>query len=178
MLHFASLFFSFSCFAAHIYALPPRSGEVWETRQWSPNYSLGQAFAFLHTLTTPKGQYSCFDTPNFPSVGFSECRATFDDLLRSPEAFTPHRYQGTPMKPEVLRNGPCTVLLGTTLSGSVVDISLQQIVSDGRDLLTACRKHSRGGINYIAPERRWYVAIRGGKAAGLSMQGLRNGTVS
>ena len=171
MLHPVSLFFFFSCLVAHVYALPPWSGE-------SRNPLIGQAFGFPHTLVTPNGQYSCFDTPSFPIVSFSGCRTTFDDLIRSPEAFVPHRYEGRTIKPAYLRTGPCTVILGTTLRVSVLDISLQQIVSAGQDLLTACRKHSKGGINYITPDRRWYVAIRGGEAAGLSKQGLVNGTVS
>lgn len=172
MLHYSVLLlFPFFGLVAHAYALPPRPSE-------SLNPLIGQAFGFPHTLIAPNGQYSCFDTSSFPTVSFSGCRTTFDELIRSPGALVPHRYQGTSVKPAYLRTGPCTVILGTTLRGSVLDISLQQIVIAGQDLLTACRRHSRGGINYITPDRRWYVAVRGDKAAGLSMQGLVNGTVS
>ena len=63
--------------------------------------------------------------------------------------------------------------LGTRASGSEINISKQQIVSYGRDLLTACRPQDGGGLWNVGP--KWYVAIRGATSAAPSASGLWEG---
>ena len=126
------------------------------------------------TFNTPEGTQTCFDTAEFPRVTFADCGATLDTLLRTPGAFAPHHYEGTTTMPAYLTRGACTIIVGARRSGTEVDLSIQQIVSFVREILTSCRKDMRGGISHVNPT--WYVALRGGKADTWTRQTNGNST--
>lgn len=152
-----------SSFLSNAYTLPSGSQQSWKARMGAS------------TSETGNHQYTCFNTHDFPLVSFTQCRTTFDALLRTPGAWVPHHYQGITIKPAYLSHGPCTIMFGTRKSGTEIDLSIQQTVSFARDILTACRSDRRGGINYINPT--WYVAVRGGKASTWTKENYENSTL-
>ena len=177
-MHFVPLLLALVCFLGHAFTVPLRLDEIWRSRSRNPESDLGRAIDLSSKLNASNGQPLCFDSPDFPHVGFIQCSPVFNSLLRSPGAFLPHRYDGTTTKPAYLGTGSCTIIFGTRRSGSVINTSLQQIVSSARDTLTACREDSRGGLNSFTPDGRWYVAVRGGQPSSLSLPGYGNGTLS
>ena len=177
-MHFIPLLFALVCFIGHAYSVPLRLDEVWRSRLRNPQFDVRRPFNLSSESNAPNNEYICFDSPEYPHVGFVQCAPVFNDLLRSPGAFLPYRYDGTSTSPTYLMAGPCTIIIGTRLSGSVIDTSLQQIVTSARDTLTACRKDSRGGVNNFTPDGKWYVAVRGSKTSSLSLPVYGDGTLS
>ena len=143
-------------------ALPTNPESVRRGDENSQTTRIDQSFNLWPALNTPESEHTCFDTTEFPRVTFADCSATLDVLLRTPGSLIPHHYKGTTTKPAYLTRGACSIILGTRRSGTEVDLSIQQIVSFVRDILTFCRKDMRGGINHVNPT--WYVALRGGEA--------------
>ena len=177
-MHFIPLLLALMCFLGHAYSVPLRLDEVWRSRLRNPQFDVRRPFDLSSELNAPNNEYICFNSPEFPHVGFVQCSPVFNDLLRSPAAFLPYRYDGTSTSPAYLGAGPCTIIFGTRRSGSVINTSLQQIVSSARDTLTACRKDSRGGLNNFTPDGIWYVAVQGGKISSLPLSVYGNGTLS
>ena len=178
LMHTIQLLLTLLCFLGLAHAVPLRLDEVWRSHLRNPLYDLRRAFDLWSKLDAPNNQCFCFDSPEYPHVGFVQCSPVFTDLLRSPGASLPRRYDGITTNPAYLRRGPCTIIFGTRRDGSVIHTSLQQIVSSARDTLTTCRKDSRGGLNNLTPDGKWYVAVRGGKISSLSLPGHGNGTLS
>ena len=177
-MHFIPLLLALVCFLGHAYTVPLRPDDIWRSRSRNPQFDVRRAFDLSSELNAPNGQYICFDSPDFPHVGFVQCSPLLNDLLRSPGAFLPHRYDGITTKPTYLGTGSCVIVFGTRRTGSVINTSLQHIVSSARDTLTACRKDGRGGLNNFTPDGQWYVAVRGAKIPSLSLPGYGNGTLS
>lgn len=141
-------------------ALPPNIVSVRKGHEESLKVRTERSLNLWPTLNTPESKHTCFDTAEYPRVTFADCSATLDILLRTPGSFVPHHYKGTTTKPAYLTRGACSIILGTRRTGTEIELSIQQIVSFVRDVLTACRKYMRGGISYVSPT--WYVALRGG----------------
>ena len=140
-------------------ALPSNTDSLRKSHDDSLTSSIERSVNLWPTLSTPKSAFSCFDTAEFPHVTFADCSATLNTLLRKPGSFVTHHYEGTTTKPAYLTKGACTIILGTRRSGTEIDLSIQQIVSFVRDILTACRNDMRGGIRHV--DSTWYVALRG-----------------
>ena len=177
-MYFIPVLLTLVWFLRHANTVPLRPDEIWRSHSRNPQLDVRRAFDLSSGLNAPNSRYLCFDSPEFPLVGFVQCSPVFNDLLRSPGAFSPHQYDGTTTNPAHLGTGSCIIIFGTRRSGSVIRTSLQQIVSSARDTLTACRKDSRGGLQNFTPDGRWYVAVRGTKVSSLSLPGYGNGTLS